>query len=352
MRIAQVCPYSLSEPGGVQGQVLGLAREFRRQGHYCQVIAPCQPGRLISDPNFVSLGGAVGVRSNGSVAPIGLSGRSVLRTVGALWKGNFDVVHIHEPLVPLAALSATLASRAPVVATFHRHGGDMSALAPLARLVLRRVARRVAVSDMAAETAHQLAPARYEVLFNGIDPTRWNQSSFRPVDRPIVLFVGRDEPRKGLDVLLESFAQLDGAELWVAGCPPRESRPNVRWLGRLTEEALAEAFGQASVLCAPSLAGESFGVVLLEAMAAGLVVVASDLPAYRMALGPDLTAYLVAPGDCGQLAAALAGALTDGAAADCLWRVLGPARAAEFSFAELARRYLRIFEEVIACEAW
>ena len=186
----------------------------------------------------------------------------------------------------------------------------------------RRIRIRTAVSAAARDTAAESYGGSYEVLFNGVDLERF--VSARPHGdeggRRSIVFVGRHEPRKGLDVLLDSFAGLpDSAALWVVGDGPttemaRRRHPEserVRWLGRLSDREVSERLAGASVMCAPSLGGESFGVVLLEGMAAGCSMVASDIEGYREAAGGH--ASLVEPGDPGALTAALGVALADAA---------------------------------------
>lgn len=218
------------------------------------------------------------------------------RTRRALGQGGHDVVHLHEPLAPSITIPALLLASAPLVGTFHAAGERTPyrapGLAPVARRLARRLRVRVAVSDAAAELAQRHLGGCYHVVGNGLDPTRF--ASPRPplaVPRSI-LFLGRDEPRKGLPVLLRALRSLsDDVVLRVAdpGCPTGRpgADPRVRWLGPLDEAAKVDELQRASVVCAPSLGGESFGLVLLEAMAAGTPVVASDLPGYRAATGSD-----------------------------------------------------------------
>ncbi len=200
-----------------------------------------------------------------------------------------------------------------MVGTYHRAGVSrwVRPLHPLAELVGRRLQVRVAVSEAARETGLSAGGGDFEVLFNGVDMDRFESAPPHrdPEGRPAVLFLGRHEPRKGLQVLLDAFATLQRpAVLWVAGDGPgtevqRRRHPasdRVQWLGVLSDEEVASRLAGADVLCAPSLQGESFGMVLLEGMAAGCAVVASDIEGYRMAAGGHAT--LVPPGDVGALA--------------------------------------------------
>ncbi|MGH8989755.1 MAG: glycosyltransferase family 4 protein, partial [Acidimicrobiales bacterium] len=330
LRVAMVCPYDLSRPGGVQGQAVGLARALRLLGHEVVVVAPDdRPPGWVTGHSYTP-GRARGVRANGSVAPVSLSPLAAKRSVDAVRQWGADVVHLHEPLAPVLGYGFTLARRWPVVATFHRSGAPRMAslVSPVARRACAGFDVRVAVSEAARKSAVALCPGAYEVLFNGVDLARLARA--RPVDRvdraAAILFLGRHEHRKGLGVLLEAFSQLSStgvpgsslgvaAELWVAGDGPKTAElrrrypasARLHWLGVVTDEEVAERLAGARVLCAPSLGGESFGVVLLEAMAARCGVVASDIPGYREATGGLAT--LVPPGDVGALRSALGAAV-------------------------------------------
>jgi phosphatidylinositol alpha-mannosyltransferase len=352
MRIGLVCPYSLTIPGGVQGQVLGLARTLREQGHDTRVLAPCDGPP--PDGAVTPLGASIPFASNGSVAPLALDVPCALRTVRALRDEAFDVVHLHEPLCPGPTLTALLAADAPLVGTFHRAGASRSyrAFSPLARRFVERLAVRVVVSEDACRTARDAHPGPYEQLFNGIDVERFAKAASYPTDGPTVFFVGRHEPRKGLAVLLDALAHLPAdLRLWVAGEGPQTADlkartatdPRVEWLGRIDDAEVAARLRGADVFCAPSLHGESFGVVLLEAMAAGTPIVAGDLAGYRNVARPDEHAVLVAPGDAEALAVGIRRVLGDGRLAARMVAA-GEIRAAEFSMERLAARYVELYE--------
>lgn len=351
MRIALVCPYSLTIPGGVQEQVLGLARSLRSLGHPTRVLGPCDGPP--PDPGVIPLGVSVPLAANGSVAPIAPDPSCALRTIRALRDEDFDVVHLHEPLVPGPTLTSLLVSDAPTVGTFHR-AGDSSAYAllkPALRPLARRLDLRCAVSEDARETAAKALGGTYELVFNGIELERYAKATPHPSDRPTILFLGRHEPRKGLRVLLEAMADVPGdVRLWVAGDGPETAELRARhiddrrieWLGRISDDEKAARLRGADVFCAPSLHGESFGVVLLEAMAADTPIVASDLPGYRNVARPDEHGLLVPPGDARALAAALRRVLADGELAARLVAG-GERRAAEFSMDALAERYVSLY---------
>lgn len=350
MRIAQVCPYSLTIPGGVQGQVLGLARALRAQGHDARVLAPCDGPP--PEPGVVPLGRSIPLATNGSVAPIAPDIYAALRTVRVLRDEGFDVVHVHEPLVPGPAMTALLFSDAALVGTFHRCGPSRAYgwLGPATRRMARRLNRRCAVSPDAESTARAALGGDYELVFNGIDVERFAKATPWATDAPTIFFIGRHEARKGLDVLIEAFTNLEGARLWVAGDGPRteelrqrsQAMTGVEWLGRISDAEAAERMAGADVVCAPSLHGESFGVVLLEAMAARTALVASDLPAYRRVARPDIDALLVPPGDARALADALGRALFERGLAEELV-ISAENRSAQYSMERLADRYLEIY---------
>ncbi len=333
LRVALVCPYSLSRPGGVQGQVVGLARALERRGHRATAFAPLEStGDVPPDVEVVSTGRSVPLPANGSVAPVTVSVRAVLRSLRVLRSAGFDLVHVHEPFAPGLPYGLLVSRRLPpVVATFHRSGGSAlyTVLGPLTRRLARHLDLRCAVSPAARSTALAALGGTYEVAFNGVDLGQYRGVEPWPTERPAVLFLGRHEERKGLGVLLDAFARLataptgapgDGEPatppvLWIAGDGPETEAlrgryppsADISWLGILSEEEKVRRLVGARVLCAPSLGGESFGMVLLEAMAARTVVVASDIAGYRDAAGGH--AVLVSPRDPRALAERLAGSL-------------------------------------------
>ena len=365
-----VSPYALTRPGGVQGQVLGLSRSLRRLGHEVTVIGPADEGDIssrassgVGERDVVVVGRPTGVRSNGSVAPVALSPMAAVRAERAVRRRSFDVVHLHEPLAPVTSYGLVLRCRLPMVGTYHRAGVSrwVPALKPLAGLVGRRLQVRVAVSEAARDTGERSGGGTFEVLFNGVDVERFASAVPEPAPggAPVVLFVGRHEARKGLGVLLDAFATVDRrAVLWVAGEGPetevlrRRYPPSdrVQWLGVVDDEELARRLAGADVLCAPSRHGESFGVVLLEGMAAGCAVVASDIEGYRVAVGGH--AVLVPPGDPDALARALGAVLADvdegsGASSPEAHKA-AEAHARAWSMDALAQRYVEIYERAIA----
>lgn len=356
MRVGLVCPYSLTLPGGVQGQVLELGRALRRIGVDARVLGPCDGPP--PDASVTPLGNSVPAASNGSLAALAPDPSAALRTIRALRDDAFDVVHIHEPLVPGPPLTALVLGAAPAVGTFHRAGdsGWYRAVRPLARMACDRLAVRAAVSEEARSTAARALGGEYDLVWNGIEPDLYRSAPPWPAAGPTVLFLGRHEPRKGLAVLVEAMGLLGpDVTLWVASEGPETARlrhatlgdPRFEWLGVIGEEEKRRRLRGANVLCAPSLHGESFGVVLLEGMAAATPVVATDLPGYRNVARPGRDALLVAPGDPVALAGALRLALEAGPEVGAM---LDSARerADGFSMARLAGRYLELYERAVA----
>lgn len=347
MRVGLVCPYSLSIPGGVQGQVLGLARSLRALGHEVRVLAPCDgpPPELFVTP----LGRSLPTAANGSIAPLAPDASAALRTIRALRDEDFDVLHLHEPFAPGPTMTAVIVHPAPIVATFHAAGDSASyrLLNPAVRWMAARLDHRCAVSHDAKALASRYLGGEYEVLFNGIELARFRRVEPHKAEEPAIFFCGRHEPRKGLEVLLEALQQLPaGVRLWIASHGPDTARlqgqyagdPRIEWLGRITDREMVARLRGATVFCAPSLGGESFGVVLLEAMAAGTPVVASDIPGYRNVARPEVEAVMPPPADVAALAGQLRRVLADDALAADL-RAAGAARAAEFSMDRLALIY-------------
>ncbi|HZA39677.1 MAG TPA: glycosyltransferase family 4 protein [Actinomycetota bacterium] len=325
MRIAIVCPYAWDLVGGVQTHIRALARTLRARDHDVQIIAPVSGRGDGVSSGFAAAGRAVGIPANGSVAPVAFGPGAAIGVKRALDEFGPDVVHLHEPLIPSVSLHALWRSDAPLVGTFHA-SADSSLGYRVARPVLDRAARRLrvrtAVSDAARALASRYFPGEYALTPNGIQTELFTDAE--PLDLgagPRVLFFGRIERRKGLEVLVQAMTRLRdlNATLVVAGSGPEERHCRklaaqlgvpAEFIGRLDEGDVPRAYRAADVYCAPGLGGESFGIVLVEAMAAGTPVVCSDLTGFRAVAGG--AAELVPPGEPGPLADALRVVLTDG----------------------------------------
>ncbi len=283
LRIGMVCPYSLSVPGGVQAQSLGLARELRRIGHEVRVLGPCDgpPPETFVTP----LGNSLPTASNGSIVPIAPDPSAALRMIRALNEEEFDVLHVHEPLAPGVGQTALFMNSAPIVGTFHAAGESNSyryLTMPLARIG-DNLARRVVVSKDAMSLIQGYFGGEYTVLFNGVELDRYSSGHIIRRGPRTIFFCGRHEERKGLDVLLRAMALLPPDVVCLVASDGPDTRrlkthygadKRIHWLGRLSDSDKIGYLKGASLFCAPSLHGESFGVVLIEAMAAGTPVVA------------------------------------------------------------------------------
>lgn len=325
MNITIVCPYAWDRVGGVQSHVRSLASALRERGHEVSVLAPYRetpPG----DADAIRVGHAFGVPANGSVAPVAFGPLAAAAVRRALRAARPDVLHLHEPLIPSLSLLALWNANAPTVGTFHAAAEESFGYrisAPVLQRAASKLTVRTAVSDAARDLISRYLPGEYLLTPNGVDTARFAEAD--PAPRPQgttkrVLFLGRIERRKGLEVLIQAWTRLRDldAELIVAGSGPEEKackalaerlQVPATFLGRVPDEEVAGLYRSADVYCAPGLRGESFGIVLVEAMAAGASVVCSDLPGFRaVAQG---AAELVPPGDAGALADAIRTVLAD-----------------------------------------
>ena len=364
LRIGLLCPYSLTTPGGVQGQVMGLARALRKMGHEVRVLGPCDGAP--PDTFVTPIGESLPTVANGSIAPLAPDPSAALRTIRVLRDEQFDVLHIHEPLTPGASITALVMRTAPIVATFHAAGESLSykyLSAPLKGFA-SAIDHRVAVSKDAVLLAQRYIGGDYQILPNGVELDRFVASSQNAsithsdssLMRRSIFFCGRHEPRKGLEVLLQAHATLpDNVDLWIASEGPETERlkrewagdSRIMWLGRISDAEKAKRLSQADVFCAPSLGGESFGVVLIEAMAAATPIVASALDGYMNVATHEVDALLVEPNDPAALEAALRRILLDQELAHRLVH-RGQERATGFSMVQLASTYVDIYRRVIA----
>ena len=353
MRVGLVCPYDLRAHGGVQAQVLGLARWLTENGHEAYVLAP---GTLSNDrlaeaglpaARIASTGGSVAVPYNGSVARIACGPISSMRVRRWLAQSDLDLLHVHEPITPSASVLAVRAADLPVVATFHSATPGSRSLAAAGHLLGDTVARideAIAVSRVAADVVEKHLGLRPRVIGNGIrlDDFRVTEAAgpWRGGERPRVTFVGRlRERRKGLAVLLDAVDDIvlrrPDVDICIAGAGvPMPAGRNVRYVGELTNSRRNDLLATSDVFVAPHLGRESFGIVLLEALASGATVVASDLPAFVELLTDRLghAGRIVETGSSTALAEGISTALEDpespsrgrALAARYDWQVIGP----------------------------
>jgi phosphatidylinositol alpha-mannosyltransferase len=386
VRIALVNPYSWTYPGGVSRHVEALAEELLAQGHDVRVLTPvdrdtravsllhggARPARRELADYVVPLGGTVGWPANGATSNLALTPSAVARLRHELRTGGYDVVHVHAPDVPAVSWDAVAASPAPVVATFHTYStstlGQVGSNVAGAFRHLNRIAVRIAVSEAAAWTPRRWWGGTYRIVPNGVHVPATVPS--KPDDHVLeVLFVGQAVERKGLPVLLRAFEALRDhvpARLTLVGPSPEEVAPllldptalqpsavvpgGVEALGKVDDAEKARLLGRADVLCAPSLRGESFGMVLTEAFAHGTPVVASDIAGYRDVVRDGVDGVLVPRGD----ATAVAGALRDLALDPARRRALGAAareRAGRFAWPTIAAEVAVAYEDAIEVAA-
>jgi phosphatidyl-myo-inositol alpha-mannosyltransferase len=361
MRIALACPYAWDAPGGVQLQVRGLAAHLRDRGHQTMVIAPSR--RNWPEQGVTIVGRPIRVPFNGSVAPICLDPTSRSRIRAALREFAPDVVHVHEPFVPSTSLYAALSSPAPVVATFHSYMERsllLTAASPLLTRLWHRFAGRIAVSRAAAGFVQRTFPGPLRIVPNGVDVDRFRQSG--PADLPpgrYLLFVSRLEPRKGFRVAVEAMGgvlrRMPEALLVVVGDGPERRRyaeapPAVRdrilMLGTVSNAELPPYHAASEVFLAPATGRESFGIVLVEALAAGVPVVGSDIPGYREVVRGGVEGLLSRPGDAGALADSALSLLTD-AGLHARLRDAALQRAERFRWERVAEEVEEVYREAV-----
>jgi phosphatidyl-myo-inositol alpha-mannosyltransferase len=373
MKIGIVCPYSFDVPGGVQAHVTDLARVLRRMGHDVEVLAPADTDSVV--PDFVTPSGrAVGVPYNGSVARLAFGPVSFTRVRRWIRDHHFDVLHLHEPTVPSLSMLALTVADGPIVATFHTSTPRSWALTTFGGVLqplLEKITARIAVSALArrVQMAH-LGTDAVEIP-NGVDVRFYAEATplpGYPRRGGTVGFVGRyDEPRKGMSVLLDAVRPLVAArpslqllvvgpgdvDALLAAAGPALARRLVL-LGRVDDHTKARALRSADVYCAPNIGGESFGIILTEAMAAGTPVLASDLEAFRRVLdggggGGSPAGELVPVGDSAALAARLV-ALLDDAPRRSVLSAAGRAAVQVYDWGHVGAAVLRVYEAAMAAD--
>jgi phosphatidyl-myo-inositol alpha-mannosyltransferase len=377
MRVALVSPYSYTYPGGVGRHVEALAQELTGLGHEVRLLAPYDPDDRLArvlhrgaspqprplPDHVISLGRTFGLPMNGAVTNLtGPLGDTIGVLRRELRSGNYDLVHVHEPNVPVVSWYATEAARVPVVGTFHTYStgvavGKFTANFIGARRLYSKLSGRIAVSEAAQWTARRFYGGRYRIVPNGVDLAASRPDHLRPNEELKLLFVGRAEERKGLPVLLRAFEALRGAgvqaRLTVAGPTAEEVEPlllepeGVELAGQVDDAEKWRLLGDADVLCAPSLGGESFGMVLTEAFASGTPVVASDIAGYRDVARHNKDSVLVPVGDAVALGETLRALAFD---PDRRMRMAEAARerANRFAWPNVAREVTEVYEEALS----
>jgi phosphatidyl-myo-inositol alpha-mannosyltransferase len=365
MRIGVVCPYSWDVPGGVQEHIRDLAEALIDLGHTVSVISPADDDAAL--PSYVvPAGRAVAVPYNGSVARLSFGPLSANRVRRWIKDGNFDVLHVHEPTAPSLSLIACWVFDGPIVATVHgatTRSRVLHAAEPMLRSALEKVSGRIAVSEAARSTLVHHLGGDAVLIPNGVTISRYEKAeplAGWPGEGGAIGFLGRmDEPRKGLSVLLRAF-DLIGSErpelrLLIAGPGdtsevmakvPGRLRDRVVLLGQVSEAVKVQVYHSVDVFCAPNTGGESFGIVLAEAMAAGAPIVASDLDAFRRVLRGGRAGELFASGDPADLAAAI-GRLLDDPQRRASLSAAASAAVRDYDWSKIARDVVKVYQAVM-----
>lgn len=364
MRVGIVCPYDWSAPGGVQAHVRDLAESLIAQGHEVSVLAPSETEEGLPD-YLVSAGRSIPVPYNGSVARVSFGPVQAARVRRWIKDGQFDVVHVHEAVSPTISVLACWVSNGPLVATQHASFPRSRALNTfylLAQTAIEKVSARIAVSEKARQTMVEHLGGDAVLIPNGVNCERFADAEplpGYPRDEPTIFFIGRiDEPRKGLPLLLAAMPRLvaahPGLQLLVAGpgdveevrqqVPP-EVAEHVRFLGLVSDEDKVRAFHSADLYIAPNTGGESFGIVLLEAMASGTPVLASDIEAFRLVLEQGRCGALFANEVVDDLVRQASALLADPDRRARL-AAAGLERAWQFDWSVVTRDILRVYDSI------
>jgi len=365
MRVGIVCPYAWDVPGGVREHVSGLAEALMDLGHEVSVIAPADDDAILP-PYVVPAGRAVPVPYNGSIARLSFGFLSAGRVRRWLKDGNFDVLHVHEPAAPSLSLLACWVADGPIVATMHAalpRSRALHAAGPILASALEKISGRIAVAEAARSTLVEHMGGDAVLIPNGVNVGRYEKAEPLPGfpgAGGTLGFLGRmDEPRKGLDILLAAFAQLaadrPGLRLLIAGRGdpddvlsqvPAAYRDRVVLLGEVSDDDRVRMLHSVDVFCAPNTGGESFGYVLVEAMASGAPIVASDIDAFRQVLRDGKAGELFETGNPAGLAAA-AGRLLDDPAHRAALATAATAAVRELDWSVIARDVVRVYEAVV-----
>lgn len=368
MKVGIVCPYSLEVPGGVQAHVVDLARALQGLGHEVNVLAPADDDKPL--PDFVtSAGRAVGIPYNGSVARLSFGPMSYARVRRWIADHDFDVLHLHEPTAPSLSFLALMVADGPIVATFHTSTARskmLSAFQVVLQPFTEKITARIAVSALARRVQVEHLGGDAVEIPNGVDVGFFADA--KPLDGypregGTIGFVGRfSEPRKGMPVLLEAFrelaAELPDLRLLVVGRGDEEDlldqagpelAERIVLLGQVDDETKARALRSVDVYCAPNTGGESFGIILTEAMSAGAVVAASDLDAFRRVLDDGKAGVLTPVGDSAALARGLRELFADRGRRE---EYIGNARlrVMTFDWSIVAGQVLRVYESAMAAD--
>ena len=359
-RIGIVCPYGWDTPGGVQAHIADLATYLISQGHYVSVLAPTSEEENLPD-YVVSAGKPISIPYNGAVARILFGPIAFARVRNWIAQGEFDLLHLHEPAIPSISLLACFAAEGPLVGTFHasaKRQKAIFAIGPILEPVIEKLTARIAVSEAARETLTEHLETDAIVVPNGIYARRLAQGKLNSSwSGNSIGFIGRfQEPRKGLSLLVQALPsiikEIPDIRVIVAGPGdadeflqevPSHLRSKFSFLGRISEEEKADFLHSIGVYVAPNTGGESFGIILAEALAAGAAVVASDIPAFQALLGDGKYGSLFTSEDPASLAQSISALLLDQGKRDQL-KSDGKIYAQNFDWDEVATRIYDVYE--------
>jgi phosphatidylinositol alpha-mannosyltransferase len=370
VRVGLVCPYSFDIPGGVQAHVADLARTLIGLGHQVSVLAPGEDDTPTELPEFlVPAGRSMPIKYNGSVARLSFGPVSYTRVRRWIRAGRFDVLHVHEPVAPSLSMLALMVADGPIVATFHTanpRSRMLLAFQGVLQPFLEKITGRIAVSELARQVQVEHLGGDAVIIPNGVDVQFFAKASPLPgYPRPggTIGFIGRyDEPRKGMPVLLDALRLLvptrPDLQLLVAGGGDEkdlreqagpELAGTLRLLGRVSDEDKAAMLRSVDIYCAPNIGGESFGIILTEAMSAGTPVVASDLDAFRRVLDNGIAGVLARVGDASALAGAL-GRVLDDPGRRAVLAAQGRRVVASYDWPVVAATVVKVYETVVAAD--
>ena len=372
MKIAQVSPYDYPYAGGVQEHIRHLSEHFQAQGHQVWILAASSADEDELQDNIIKVSGTiVPVPFSGSTVRISISPQVYWRIKRILEEGQFDIIHLHEPIVPLLPLVVLRHAEAVTVGTFHAYRDSHAVYEwgrPAIQPFIDRLNGKIVVSEAARSTVARYYPGEYVIIPNGVEVDRFADDQIAPIadfndGRPNVLFVGRLDKRKGFKYLLQAFrfikAAVPEARLLVVGKYDEEELEPFEWyvhhhelagvyfLGYIPDDELPRYYRTADVCCVPSTGFESFGIVLLEAMASGTPVVATSIPGYREVLTDGKEGRLVPAGDVDELASATIALLNDPAQRRQMGRA-GQATAQQYRWETISRHILDYYDTLLA----
>jgi len=376
VKIALVSPYDFAYPGGVANHISALEQQFTRMGHEVKVIAPASRAVSAFGDRFISIGKPRAIPASGSITRITISLRLASKIKAVLEKENFDIIHLHEPFMPMLCSAVLRFSNTANVGTFHAFDGSPGYNFgwPISTIMLKRRLRKlhgkIAVSKPAMEFASKYVPGYYNIIPNGVDLEHFSPD-VSPIDRFCdgkinILFVGRLEKRKGLNYLLKAYQRVKGeipdSRLIIVGpgirlrhkCEKQVRRSgleDVIFTGHVDYDELPRYYKTADIFCAPATGRESFGIILLEAMAVGKPIVASNVGGYANIVSHGVDGLLVPPKDDKELAQALVSLMIDEPLRQRMG-AMGKRKAQDYSWEHLAKKILNYYLRILGEAPW